>query len=202
MDHEKFKNVANGIQSLVFAVGAVVTAGWAIFTFTALGSQNKAAAEQLELEQRIRQEPMLQIELSMQQSPALVEDQLLRISAVLRNEGKRTLAIGLMDGPLTMVRVDVTGGHMKVLSSPLNMQNIKIESNGQLTSIEQRILRPGQSRTIPFAVRVSEPGDYLIQFSGAYAGVELRAGDVVDTKDVTIEGLAQIFVHVAAKSAR
>jgi hypothetical protein len=196
MDHEKFKNVADGIRSLVLAVAAIAAGGWAYFTFTSLGSVKKAAIDQAEVEQRIRRAPVLQIELSAKPALASADGHLVLVEVVLKNDGKQDLKLVLPESPLLLSRVSISGDSMKASSRLLRAPHVTIEQNGELKAVPERIFRAGQSRSIPFAVRVPESGDYLVQFLATYYGVELHNGLDQPTDEGSIDAVAQLFIHV------
>ena len=57
-DHDRFKNIASGIQSLIAAAALGVAGVWVVYSFVALKSEQKAKAEIASLEFSARQEPV------------------------------------------------------------------------------------------------------------------------------------------------
>ncbi len=57
-DYEKFKNIASGIQSIIFSIAVIIGGGWTAYSFWALGSVEKA---RLEIEKEKYKRPVLDI---------------------------------------------------------------------------------------------------------------------------------------------
>lgn len=196
MDLEAFKNLTTGIQSLVIAGATIVAGVWAIYTFNALGTVSRAAAERAELERRSRQEPVLQIDLSARLASDASTSGLVLVSAILKNDGARTLEVKFSPQPILLSKVSIEGGKARFSKPSAGSAHVRLANNEQPSQYEQRFLRTGQSRAIPLVVRAPGSGLYLIQFTTIYSGVELKADSTIATNDAEIEAAAQIFVEV------
>ena len=59
-----FKDTAAGIQSIITSIAIIVGGGWALFTFWDLGTRYKAQLDIAESEQRLIEQPVLNIDIS------------------------------------------------------------------------------------------------------------------------------------------
>src|SRR5882757_2985695 len=66
-NHERFKNIAAGVQSCVIAVSVVIGGIWTYYLFKALNAKGRAIAELHELELRDREQGVIDIEISAKQ---------------------------------------------------------------------------------------------------------------------------------------
>src|SRR5436305_1913900 len=60
-DHEKFKNVLSGVQSIVLSVAVLVGGIWTTVTFRLLHTTTKAEADLEELNRKLKQQAIVQI---------------------------------------------------------------------------------------------------------------------------------------------
>jgi hypothetical protein len=93
-DHEEFKNIASGIQSLIAALGIIIGGILVVYNFWTLGTTNKARAEIAILEHNAVEQPVLQLDMQ----PTTVLDpertgRLISVSVKLRNDGKRIVKL-------------------------------------------------------------------------------------------------------------
>ena len=195
-DDNKFNHIASGIQSIVVAAGLIVGGIWTLYTFSALGVVSRALAERTEIERRSREEPVLALDLKT--APAAApgkNERLVTIATTFRNDGKRML--------------NVQFGQSTLLISKLVVDRKGVSTEGQVTKgtptmlteeglveVPERLLRAGQSRDIPFVVKVSSPGLYLIQVTANYTGVEDKDGELVASSDVPIRAFTQMITEI------
>ncbi len=66
-DHEKFKNVAAGVQSIILAVAVLVGGIWTVYLFRILDTKGRALAERHAFELRDREQGVINIDISAKQ---------------------------------------------------------------------------------------------------------------------------------------
>ena len=191
-DHERFKNISAGFQSIVTAVAVGIAGLWVVFSFVTLKSAQKAAAEVASLELAVKQEPVLQIALTTS-SPATGASGPRRIlfHAQLKNDGKRVLEF--TPPSLHIVQVDTGSG----VTEPLIKVTAEIiDSGGKRVQMPSRVLRSGQSRTIAYSALLPSSGDYLVQLESEYHGMDNIEGMLVLSDDVPIQANEQQIFSV------
>ena len=191
VDHERFKNIASEIQSLMAAFGLAVAGLWVVFSFFALKSEQKAKAEIASLEFAAQQDPVLQVDLSASApSTSASGPRIASFHAKLRNDGKRALEF---EAPtLRVLRIDPAGKKAPVIGVVAEY----MDPTGKLEKMPPRILRSGQARTIAFMAPLPEAGDYLVQLESAYHGMNNEDGKLVASKDQPIQALEQQVVSL------
>ena len=194
-DHEAFKNVMAGVQSIVTLVAIVVAGAWALYTFRRLGTVNKARAEITALERSAVEQPVLQIDIRMKPaSQTATTHRHLAVTAELRNDGKRT--VEFQAPTLSVSRVApgkderLADGHVERLTAHL------LSEQGTLEQMPPRVLRAGQARTVAFFVSLPSSGHYWLQFEALYYGLELRDGKFQQSADEPIVAIEQEVIEV------
>ena len=190
-DHERFKNIASGIQSYVAALGLAVAGLWVAFSFVALKSEQKARAEIAALEFSAKQEPVLQFDLTASSlATSGSGPRMASFQVRVRNDGKRALEF---EAPtLRVLRISATDQ----MPQPIGATAEYLDSNGKLEAMPSRILRSGQTRTIALFAVIPEPGDYLVQLDSTYFGMTNLEGKLVVSKDEAIQAIEQQIVSL------
>lgn len=198
MDHEKFKNLASGAQSLAIAIAVVIGGVWTLYTFKALGTVNKARAEIREIEHRSNiEQPVLAIEL--QAKPVTTGGKnvhLVHVEAKFRNDGKRNLNLTFDEPSLTVSKLKLDTNSTEVEGEVISREPTLLNADGTLEQVRERALRPSQSRDVPFVVAVPSPGIYLVQIKATYSGLNLEDGKLVPSSDEPIYAYTQTIVEV------
>lgn len=202
MDHERFKNLASGIQSVAIVIGIAVGGIWALYTFKALGTANRAQAEInktqaeiSEIERRNIEQPVLAIEVKGSAlTSAPDKAKAIYVEAKFRNDGKRILNVEFTKPTLLVSRIDKDG---RPAGSPSSSTEPGVlNEQGTLEEVGERVLRPNQSRNVPFVVPVSSPGLYLVQIKAIYSGIKLENGALVRSLDEPIQAFTQTIIEV------
>jgi hypothetical protein len=195
-DHEKFKNVADGVQSLVLAIGLIVGAVWTLYTFRHLASAQKASAELTEIERR--QQPGFAIAIDTKCSTKRLDGAYeLFISLELRNDGRQNIRLDLSEPSISLAKVrPENGGVAPVLEgNSWSLSPILIETEG-LSRQTERYLRVGDSRHLAFVTLVPSAGTYLLQAQVPYRPVDFKDGEFLESKGPTIRAIEQQIASV------
>jgi hypothetical protein len=197
-NHERFKNVTAGIQSIALAVAVAVGGIWTIYTFSILGTREKARAEidkdkadfeKAKVEQERQANSGLDIAINAKQEQ-LAGDKGYYISALVKitNKGLRNRFIDFSEPPLSVTKVEFDENGNSSLSFLFDQKNILSDSI---------VLRTGTTVDYPFLVKVPEKGFYMISF-----GVELNKEEMEihrqsggpDVKGISWGGDAYVLV--------
>ena len=94
MDHDKFKNCAIGFQSIVLAFAVIAGGIWTAYTFQVLGQVSKARAELKEIEAKLKQDGLIDVELSSETFAFPKGDgRILSITVGITNSGNKPVDI-------------------------------------------------------------------------------------------------------------
>lgn len=193
-----FKGIADGIQSLVLALGVIVGGGWTLYTFRNLGTAQKARAELLAIERS--QEPGFQLTIKTETiNPEGDGSYTLLIQLELKNPSRRTVVLDMSFPSVTVAHLDVEGKtKLTIDGKPIQIDSIAI-SGKSLRKQGRRFLRAGDVRNTVYACTVPEPGLYLVQAQVLYgsANLKLNAQEAPDEHAVLAVEQSIVNVHVA-----
>ena len=192
MTSETFKNVADGIQSLVLAVGLIVGAVWTLWTFRHLATSQKASAELTEIERR--QQPGFAIAIDTKCSAKRPDGAYeLFISLELRDDGRQNVRFNLNEPCILVAKLkaESVGKDPVLEGKPWQLSSVLVGTEGLGHWTEDRYLRPGESRHLAFVTLVPSEGTYLIQATVTYWPIDLHDGELVESNGTGIEGVEQ-----------
>jgi hypothetical protein len=168
-NHERFKNLAAGIQSIILSIVVIIGGIWTVITFSILGTKEKSMAElEKEKTEQYRQANIgLDINIAAKQEQ-LIANKRYYISALVKitNKAIRNRFIDLNQAPLEVSKVEFDENGSSILSYSLAQKNVISESI---------VLRTGTSIEFPFLVEVSEKGFYILTLSVKLNKEELEA---------------------------
>lgn len=207
MDSKRFSDFSSGVQDIVAAIAIVIGGMWALYTFSALHSVQKAEAEIASLRQSAARQPVLQITLSPQQSKGdkveATGARRIAVAVTVKNEGNFSL---LFSTPQLDVAPLAAAASAAAMSPPRRYSAMTLDSDNKMQPMPERLLRAGQARTIAFAIVAPYPGAYLLQLKTVYSAGEIRGtrfvrGEITDGKfeandDAGIEATEQAVVEV------
>lgn len=185
-DHEAFKNILAGIQSLVLSLAALGAGTWALFRFSALGEARKAQAELKELQKKLQEHETLHLSMHVSQE-YLEQDRYhyVTINVIACNKGNRLMYIQFPNSrPLSVSRVSFNGNNEVQLNST-TFANIVSPTIGNPIACS---LNPSEESQFAFILRIKEKGIYFLEFSVAVTiGHREVALDIaLSSKDVNI----------------
>lgn len=212
-NHDRFKNVAAGLQSYAIVLGVLIGAAWALYTFFSLGARDKALAElnrldfelrKDEVERLNREQVIINIEVKAEQvSIPNDRGRSIRINIQAKNSGSRNLILKLPEYAITVakVRPEQDGRLMQewVQHPPIPYLNASrlADSDGHVKSATSELLRFGQTVSYPSWLRVEEAGLYFIEFEAELTGEELKvAQQAVGDEDHPFHAVGQTFIVV------
>ena len=154
-EHDKFRNILSGVQSLVVSMAVIVGGIWTLITFSVLGEVGKARAERSEIEKRLHEQA--QIVIQIQASHHLVENDKHCIAATvaITNTGERNVFLDYGDPPFSVAQVTFDAQGKSHFKTALTQPNLLSRS---------RVLRSGETVNYPFFVVVENTGMYVVQF--------------------------------------
>lgn len=184
-DHEKAKNVAATIQSIVLSLAVAIGGGWSGWEFYKFNAVAKAKAELESLQNELDQKAVINIKLK-------VHDQNINnikhigINATLTNTGKKDAFLDYSKPAIQVSRVSFNNEGTiefgKTISSYIYMPG---------GHIPNALIRDGEVREYPFLVRVEGSGTYVIRFVAKVTDNNKRAPK--DSKYFDGEWSHQIF---------
>jgi hypothetical protein len=181
---EKYKTLAETVQSLAIACGVLIGGFWTLFTFNALQTSYKAEAEIRQLELATREQGVVNIAVNAGQvSIANDAGRYIKIGIQVQNTGNRNLMLEFPEYALTIAKVQTNeGGQLRrewykfsPIPSlyPAKIHSHKLESNAFVEPVEKELVRAGQTIDYPCWFRVEEAGLYLVTFVGRLTGEDL-----------------------------
>ena len=180
-DHERIKNIAAAMQSVVVALALVVGGIWTLITFSALGESRKAHLEVAELEGKLRRQAAVEIRVDASQD-SLPGDPGRYIFSVVSivNSGSRAVNLSFPpDGPFSVhqLQIDQDGSKRPTFAVYDQVQSYRKTSVVPMLGV---VVRPGAVYSVPFVTRVPEAGLYVVSFYSetppAEADVAIEAG--------------------------
>ncbi|HWV15286.1 MAG TPA: hypothetical protein VN030_07620 [Cellvibrio sp.] len=177
-----FKDIADGIQSLVLAMGIVIGGCWTLYTFRNLGTAQKARAELLAMERS--QEPGFQLTINTDIVPTAEKSAYtLLIKLELKNPSRRTVVLDMSQPSVSVARMDMDGKTTPAIDGkPIQINSVAIDGKN-LRKQQIRYLRAGDLRNTVYVCNVEEPGLYLVQAQVLYASGNLKR----DVKEISDE---------------
>ena len=160
MDHERFRNMAAGFQSIVISLAVVVGGLWSAYTFGVLRTVEDAKAKIESLTA-----PSLSITIDTDRVKAVSPN---RIGLIVRiraeNTGGQNLQLDLRENPLNVALVEPgTDGHLhaKKTYQPIHYMDIRGESYDKSAAYGIEIK---SKKTLNYYIEVDEPGLYFVRF--------------------------------------
>jgi hypothetical protein len=184
LDHERFMNVAAGVQSWVIALGVFIGGIWTLYLYTALNTKQRALAEFEELRRKNHQ-GVVTIDIKAEQE-YIPDDpgRSIKINIQATNLGDRNIPLKLGDAPLTVSKLYPDNeGRLHIIwaknsSIPyLNRDKLVVRdlrSNDLVEPVAFELLRAGQTVSFPTWFHVEGTGLYLIEFAPELTGEELK----------------------------
>jgi len=164
-DHQRFNNIASGIQNIILAVAIMIGGVWTAFTFSTLKTKYKAQAEITDLElknARMKDElaekgAVLDIKLEAKQETLPSDnDYCIAVLAKITNTGiKNTLVDLSEDIPLTayLIHFDENG----------RSEQDSVVSQADYGS-SSTVVRSGYTIQLPLFIKVKVKGLYVLEF--------------------------------------
>ena len=171
-DHERFKNLCAGFQSLVVGLAVVVGGIWAAYLFKTEQRVEHArlTAAKIELENqwaiRKAREKRIETELQLEQFAAK-EGPWRYISVVLTvtNPGVTPIHLDLDEGPVTATRVLIGKGAEVKFGPTFAAAAERIAPDGRRIKLSTLIVESHSKESLPFLIAVDQPGLYLIGYN-------------------------------------
>lgn len=198
--HEGFKDVASGVQSIVFTLSIVVVGAWTIYTFDALNARDRAQAELTETQQRIRELGIVTVELSAQaERLPSNEDYYVRVTATIKNLGNRAMRLDLGERVVAATKVVHDGDTYRAVG-PISRSGlitfIDVDQSA-IGALAYTLLDSEESQSLEFWLLVDGPGLYLVEFRALTTGAdEERNQDVAEDTAQSFAAKALTYVVV------
>jgi len=164
-DHERFTNIASGIQNIVLTVAIVIGGLWTAFTFSTLKTKYKSQAEITELElknARTKDElaekgAVIDIKLEAKQE-ILSDDEkyCIAVLAKLTNTGVKNTMVDLsQESPLT--------AYLIFFNEDGTSDRVEVVTQGDY-SLSSTVVRSGYTIQLPLFIKVRSKGLYVLKF--------------------------------------
>jgi hypothetical protein len=164
IDHERFKDVTAGVQSIVLTLGVIIGGIWTIYTFSALGNVEKAKAE-------LFKQAVIDTEIEAKQESLGPEPGFyISINIKLTNRGNRNTYFDFTRTTLKVFRVgfEESGGKGSEAGTQIE------EFLQVLPGSEGMVLRTGGTVSRPLFVKVPMAGLYLITFEVPVSDTDMQ----------------------------
>lgn len=183
---EKYKTLAETMQSLAIACGVLIGGLWTLYTFNVLGTSYKAEteAEIRQLDLATREQGVINIAVNAGQvSIANDTGRYIKIDIQVQNVGNRNLVLDFPEYALTIAKVQTNeGGQLRrewykfsPIPSlyPAKLHSNEPEPNTFVKPVAKELVRAGQTIDYPCWFRVEDAGLYLVTFVGRLTGEDL-----------------------------
>ena len=165
-DHERFKNISSGVQSLVIACAVVIGGVWTAYVFDAQLSVENARAQLQKLQTELSRRPVLDFELSAKQISVTGEDDApnVFVTITIRNSGNSDTRINWEPSPIFYGKIQSFNDPDYTIKSASTSKLYVINESGGLNYIEGTGVRVGEKKQYQALFRTEGPGVYLITF--------------------------------------
>ncbi|MBL0868458.1 hypothetical protein G5647_18700 [Pectobacterium carotovorum] len=156
---------ADDFNKIAVALGAIATIAWGFFTYGALEQRDKAKAELVDLENRIKDTESTSFVVD---APVIKGDDFFYItpSVTVKNNSKTAIYIKLDPDSLSVTRVVAKGDKPIPFETmnPVFYQNITKDGKAPISNITVPI---GAERKLNYIVQTNYPGMYYITFTAS-----------------------------------
>jgi len=148
MDTNRFKSITAGIQSIIFSIGLIVAGMWGVYEFYATYYES------------------LDLSIDATQVKDLGDGELvISIKLLIKNDGKRKIAIPLSDESIIVSRVLFDNkGRISKTDERFTTGIASFAYHDKLSTTNLITSLPNSDKIIHFLVRVHKSGPYLIEF--------------------------------------
>ncbi len=174
-DHERFKNILNGVQSLVLSVAVVVGGVWTLLVFDVLEQVERARAELDVLRKQAAQQPAMEVEIEAEEVYLEGGNRpYLSARVKIANVGTRNARLLYPPDrfPFAVIPVAFDAEGMqygkRIGAGLASSKKPDVLSTGA-------VIRAGSAQIFPFFVALPGPGVYLLAY-----GVQVGTEDVLD----------------------
>jgi hypothetical protein len=170
MNHEQFKNTADGVQSIVLSVAVVVGGVWSAYTFGLLKTVDEAKAK---LESITAPSLSIHIETQQTASPATKKYGLI-ILVKIQNTGGKRIALDLTqpdpaNGPLRVSLVETAANGALVAKRSYSPFAYSDMIQGESSFLASQNVQVKSTKEIAYFVELDAPGIYFVRFSAPYS---------------------------------
>jgi len=176
-DHERFKNISAGFQSIAIGVAVLVGGIWAAYVFRAELRLEHArlTAESMELKNRedtrkaevVRFDTEPQIE---QVASDMGSMRYLSVLVTISNPCSKEIWLNLEGEPVTATKVTLAKSGEKLYGPTFAASAERIGPDGHRVKLSTLYVNPGDKESLPFLLVVDQPGLYLIGYS-SHSGI-------------------------------
>lgn len=171
-----FKNLADGVHSLLLSAAVIAGGGWAAWEFSAL-LKAETAQSQLQLvqaevaEKWAKMGAPLNFKIATAQLAPQGDERLLSVEVEVSNPGNRGTTMNIEDRPLRVARVSRNADGTLHAGPVAWVGKVKLRSAeeqadgaGEIAQVTHVVVLPGQIKTLAFLINVPGPGVYLVEF--------------------------------------
>lgn len=184
-DHERFRNLAAGVQSSVLAVAVIIGGVWTFYTFDSLRAKSRAEAELVGLEQRIREQGV--VSASLQATAFKIHgdsSRYISATATVRNNGNRNMTLYFDQWVFAFSKVDAFSSErptfVPIGRSPAFYFNME---KNELESIPYVVLLSGEEYELHSVIKAPSRGLYFVEFEAELGKKEGSVSEAVVQKE-------------------
>jgi len=175
LDHEKFRNVSSGIQSIAVTIAIIVGGIWTVITFDMLGQVDRARVELVHLNRELQEQAVPNIQIQAIQL-FLPHDSAKYVHTIvtIENRGNKTATLAINEAPLQVTHVSIGANNQRIygetfaplpLPVPLLIDTTAKPAPGKVIYPYATEIRSGGKTVLNFLTRVSRSGLYWLAFN-------------------------------------
>jgi len=177
-NHEYFKDVAAGVQSVCLSLAVLIGGAWTLYTFKTLGAQQQGQLQLVKLQgdiekqhEDLAKQAVLDIDIQASQSPmsALSAGRVISGMVTIANKGTRNTPIDWKGLPQLVARHVSFAPDGGPVADTKRLIVATLVNGGQ-----QQLVLMGQTIHLPFAISVPRPGLYYLEFQTNVSAEEQR----------------------------
>lgn len=172
-EHEKVKNIAQTIQSIVVSVAIVIGGGWTALEFYQLDRVEKAKADLQAQRNAADQKAVINISIEAENEKA-ADSAYIRVNVSLKNTGKKDAYMDYSTPVLSVTRVMLEKNGVIRYESQVKSQIYMPTDTLQIGHIPNAVIRGGETKDYPFIIPIKEPGIFLIRFVAKVSSQDKR----------------------------
>jgi hypothetical protein len=166
-DHERFANIAGGVQNVVVAVGVIVGGVWAILSFGLLGQLQRSRLELESLNRQLNEQAAIELDLEI--VPLVVPKdakRYLRVFVTAENKGNRRARLQLdKKPPLFVMSAAVQEDRTVSFGPALDFFPPPRRRDANAAFMGSKVVRAGTKEDLEFLVTVPNQGLYWVVFN-------------------------------------
>lgn len=194
MESETFKNLAEGIQSIIIVVGLIAGGIWTFRNFNLLHARKIAQSQLKELEKRLEEWGEIETEVIARQIESVNANEFLIVASVeFKNTGTREVRLDFSKRPCSISEVIFDNSGQPRLENPIHCNFIApapFADDQSDRMLHSAVIEPKGILKTSSAFRITNPGLYLVGCS-----IKTPTSDKGQLSDPSWAGFTYILVN-------